>query len=153
MSQGASSIGTTLQLGEEADTWILEDCIIDVTLTGNMTQFFEDKCLGQDDRTVPSVPTWNTPDTMTFRKKYRQDNFDQLNDWQDDQTKLYAKLTFPKLMNDAGTAFQVSPAYATFEGYLQQVTTPFPEDGGRVVHDIVFKRTTKIVFTPGDSLS
>ena len=149
---GTSSIGTQVEIGEADEDYVDLGCTVEADLPGPDTQFVEDKCLGQDDRGIASIPTWDDLGTMTLRLKYGQDAYTQLLAWQEDQVRLHVKLTFPKQITDAGE-LQTVAAYAKFRAYVKQPSVSFPEDGGRVPINLTLKVDSRPVFTEGTSIS
>lgn len=163
MAVGLSSIGTSIQVGtsvnaitdfpDEGDiTFVDLGCVISSDLGLPETQFFEDKCLGQESRLVKSIPTWNMPGEFTTMHKFSQDTFQQLNTWQEDQKRLNVKLTFPKQLVAATGILQTVADTARFRAYIRTAKTPFPEDGGRVTVEVTYKIDSEIQYTEGTAV-
>ncbi len=149
---GTSSIGANFQLGEADDDYVDLGCIVDADLPAPETQFVDDKCLGQDDRHVASIPTWIQDGDAMITLKYGQDAYDQIMEWQEANQRLYAKVTFPKQLTDAGD-LQDTAAIAKFRCYVKQQKTTFDGEGGRVQIALTLKVDSIVTFTPGTSIS
>ena len=138
--QGMSSYGMNFQLGESDGSYVDLGDVISGEPPKKEQQFADDKYLGQPTRGIRSIPTFANLGTGTIVVKTNGEGYAQLMQWQDDEPprRLYAKITFPKEVNDSGVA-QTTAAVAKFRCYLQDVGTPFPADGGRLETTITVK--------------
>ncbi len=151
---GVSSFGTQVQIGEADEDYVDLGCVTMAGVPGPDQQFSEDKCLGQDDRGIPSLPGFQDLGMMTLNLKYGQDAYGQLLDWQQEEPprRVWVKLTFPKQYTAAGV-LQAVAATCKFRAYIKQPSIEFPEDGGRVPINLTLKIDSMPDFTPGTSIS
>lgn len=160
MAQGVSSLGVNVEVGTAAAeitdfpdigtiTFVDLGCVVSTDLPLPETQFFEDKCLGQTNRVVKSIPTWLMPGEMSLNLKYGQDAFNQINTWQAVSKRLYVRLTFPKQLVPSTGVLQATAATAVYRAYIRQPKVDFPEDGGRVPITLTLKVDSEVQFTKG----